>query len=99
MKEILIDIANLSFTIDTIEEVGMSKIFVETLYDKPTAYSVSWSEWVKNNQGDTIQAKTEAQTYKTKIIQRFESYDLAREFFIKKIDEISLSYKEGGIKK
>jgi hypothetical protein len=91
-KEIVIDIISLSFTVDTIEEVKLAKIFdKEKPHDKPSAYSVSWNEWIK---GGTIQAQTEPQTYRVAKLQRFENYELARVFFLDKVNIISQSYKE-----
>ena len=91
-KEIIIDIAHLSFSIETVEEVALQKIYDSIPYgDKPDAYSVSWSEWIGNG---TMEAKTEEQTYKVKKFQRFDTYEKARTFFLKKVDLISKLYKE-----
>jgi hypothetical protein len=90
MRETSIDIANLSFSVDKIEEVTLSKIFIsEPQTTKPSAYSVAWTEWVGNGI-----AKAEPEVTKTRNIQRFENYELARMFFISKVDEISKAYKE-----
>lgn len=101
VKEYTVDIANLSFTIATVEEVGMAKIFTKQPYGHiPDAYSVSWSEWIKNSEGEKLQVEASPKTYKVKKFQKFETYEDARLFFIKKVDGISLLYKEdNGTKK
>lgn len=104
--EIVIDIANLSFTIGNVEEVGLSKIYTDKPYKmSPDAYSVSWSEWIKDEGGDTLKVKSEPQVYKVKKFQKFingggtNAYEKARLFFIKKVDEISKTYDEESFKK
>lgn len=92
-QEIVIDIAHLSFAVETTEEVALSKIYSKKPYgEKPDAYSVSWSEWTGNG---TMVAEAEAQIYKVKKFQKFETYKEARLFFISKVDIISTRYKEG----
>ena len=92
IQEIIIDIAHLSFSIETMEEVSLSKVYTERPYsDKPDAYSVSWSEWIGNG---TMVAKEEAQIYKVKKFQKFTNYNEARLFFLGKVDIISSRYKE-----
>ncbi|MHA2099662.1 MAG: hypothetical protein ACW99A_13380 [Candidatus Kariarchaeaceae archaeon] len=91
-EPVVVDIAHLSFSIDTIEEVALQKIFESIPYrDKPDAYSVSWSEWIGDN---SIVAKKEEQTYKVKKVQRFDTYAKARIFFVDKVNSISSKYKE-----
>ena len=91
-NEIVVDIINLSFTVDSVEEVKLAKIFDKgKTLNKPSAYSVSWNEWIKEG---AIKAEKEPQTYRVAKLQRFENYELARLFFLTKVDVISRSYKE-----
>ena len=91
-NEIVVDIINLSFTVDNVEEVKLAKIFdKEKTLKRPSAYSVSWNEWIKEG---TIKAEKEPQTYRVAKLQRFEDYESARLFFLTKVDAISKSYKE-----
>ena len=93
-SDIVVDIANFSFTVGKIEEVGLAKIYNKFPFTEPTAYSVTWSEWLKDSAGDAIEAKKEEQTYKVKKIQKFPNYEEARKFFISKVNDISIVYKE-----
>ena len=89
---ITVDIAHLSFSMETKEEVSLSKIYKHKPYtDRPDAYSVSWSEWIGNG---TMIAKEEAQIYQVKKFQEFVTYEEARKFFVSKVDIISFRYKE-----
>jgi hypothetical protein len=91
-NEITVDIAHLSFSIGTIEEVALQKIYEIVPYtDKPDAYSVSWSEWIGDGK---MEAKSEEQTYKVKKIQKFSTYEKARVFFVGKVEFISKEYNE-----
>ena len=99
--ELVVDIANLAFTVGLVEEVGLAKVYnTEHLKNIPDAYTVSWSEWIKNHAGNTLKSKEEPQVYKVKKFQKFidsdvqTAYEKARLFFLQKIDEISKSYKE-----
>ena len=90
-QEIEVPIAHLSFSIETTEEVALSKVFKKPYSDRPIAYAVSWSEWIGNG---TMVAETEEQIYKVKKFQKFDSYEKARTFFIGKVDVLSSRYKE-----
>jgi len=94
-EDIVVNIANFSFTVGKIEEVGLAKIYNKFPFTEPTSYSVTWSEWLKNKEGEIIEAKLEEQIYKVKKIKKFPVYEEARKFFIGKVDEISTVYKEG----
>lgn len=90
-QEIEIPIAHLSFSIETTEEVALSKVFKKPFADNIVAYSVSWSEWIGNG---TMVAETEEQIYKVKKFQKFSSYEEARKFFLSKVDLLSSRYRE-----
>jgi hypothetical protein len=91
-NSITVDIAHLSFSIETTEEVSLVKIYKNKPYGEiPDAYAVSWSEWIGNG---TMVAAEEEQIYKVKKFQEFPVYEAARKFFLDKVDIISSRYKE-----
>lgn len=98
-SETTVDIASFSFNVGGIEEVGLAKIFIKVPYtNKPDAYSVTWSEWQKNVEGDRIQAKNEPQIQKVKKIQKIKTWQQAKDLFMDKITAHLGTYTDGSRK-
>jgi hypothetical protein len=94
-SETSVDIANFSFNVGKMEEVGLSKVWSKLPYTKlPDSYSVTWSEWIKDEEGKKIVAETEPQVQKVKNIQKFVDFNKAKDKFLQKVTDYLLLYKE-----
>jgi len=77
----------------------MAEIWTKIPYGKyPNAWSVGWTEYIKESGKVTTQSD-EGEVYRIRKVERFDNYNEAETFFLKKVQEKLALYKKEEIKK